>query len=91
MVVSADMNLHYPGVEKFRRALVRASAQPPPLTVDLGRVDAVDFSALKMLTSATADLKTRGSTMRVRAASDTVRAAIAAVLPADHVVFVEST
>ncbi len=51
--MKADTNLHFPGVEKFRRALneateVDSEGRSPCLMVDLSSLTEVDYSALKV-------------------------------------------
>lgn len=54
IVVKADTNLHFPGVEKFRQALNKASevnddGKPPCLMIDLSPVTEIDYTGLKVL------------------------------------------
>ena len=51
--MKANSNLHFPGVEKFRRALneateVNAEGRSPCLMVDLSNLTEIDYSALKV-------------------------------------------
>lgn len=53
MIVKADANLYFPGVEKFRRALNKATeadtdGRVPCLMIDLSSLKEIDYSALKV-------------------------------------------
>jgi solute carrier family 26 (sodium-independent sulfate anion transporter), member 11 len=53
VIVKADCNLYFPGVEKFRRALSEATeldaeGRSPCLMVDLSNLTEIDYSALKV-------------------------------------------
>lgn len=53
IVLVADRNLYFPGVEKFREALVAATAEEsddrnPCLLIDLAHVKEIDYTALKV-------------------------------------------
>lgn len=53
VIVKADSNLYFPGVEKFRRSLneateVDAEGRTPCLMVDLSNLTEIDYSALKV-------------------------------------------
>lgn len=55
VIVKADCNLYFPGVEKFRQALneateVDAEGRSPCLMVDLSSLTEIDYSALKVPT-----------------------------------------
>ena len=53
VIVKADANLYFPGVEKFRRALNKATeaddeGRVPCLMIDLSSLKEIDYSALKV-------------------------------------------
>lgn len=54
-VVTADINMYFPGVEKFRAALKRVAARKKDakndscLFIDLSNVREIDYTALKVL------------------------------------------
>lgn len=53
MIVRADANLYFPGVESFRDALNQATetesfGSSPSLIIDLTHVSEIDYTALKV-------------------------------------------
>lgn len=60
VVVKADTNLYFPGVEKFRQVLNEATDGETCVLVDLSHVTEIDYTALKMLKSVASDYHKRG-------------------------------
>ncbi|XP_046646442.1 sodium-independent sulfate anion transporter-like, partial [Daphnia pulicaria] len=60
VVVKADTNLYFPGVEKFRQVLNKATDGETCVLVDLSHVTEIDYTALKMLKSVASDYHKRG-------------------------------
>ena len=53
VVVKADINLYFPGVEQFRKALNKATlinteGRHPTLVIDLSNLTSIDYSSLKV-------------------------------------------
>jgi sodium-independent sulfate anion transporter 11 len=49
VVVKADTNLYFPGVEKFRQVLNKATDGETCVLVDLSHVTEIDYTALKVM------------------------------------------
>lgn len=60
VIVKADTNLYFPGVEKFRQVLNEATDGETCVMVDLSHVTEIDYTALKMLKSVASDYHKRG-------------------------------
>ncbi|XP_046449213.1 sodium-independent sulfate anion transporter-like [Daphnia pulex] len=92
VIVKADSNLYFPGVEKFRRALneaseVDAEGRSPCLMIDLSNLTEIDYSALKMLVSVASECHKKQSVLHFVNATPKVAQSISSTLPSADIAF----